>query len=79
MIERGGLKGGETLLVLGAGSGAGLAAVEIGKILGARVVAAASSQDKLDLAKRVVSVPKAEIDKRDAEWKRQRRADKKSK
>jgi NADPH2:quinone reductase len=50
LIERGALKAGETLLVLGAGSGAGLAAVEIGKILGARVVAAASSQDKLDLA-----------------------------
>ena len=50
LIERGRLQAGETLLVLGAGSGAGLAAVEIGKILGARVVAAASSQDKLDLA-----------------------------
>jgi len=50
LIERGALKAGETLLVLGAGSGAGVAAVEIGKILGARVVAAASSQDKLDLA-----------------------------
>jgi NADPH2:quinone reductase len=50
LIERGALKAGETLLVLGAGSGAGLAAVEIGKILGARVVAGASSQDKLDLA-----------------------------
>jgi NADPH2:quinone reductase len=51
LIERGALKAGETLLVLGAGSGAGLAAVEIGKILGARVVAAASSQEKLDLAR----------------------------
>jgi NADPH:quinone reductase len=50
LIERGALEAGETLLVLGAGSGAGLAAVEIGKILGARVVAAASSQDKLDMA-----------------------------
>jgi NADPH:quinone reductase len=50
LIDRGALKAGETLLVLGAGSGAGVAAVEIGKILGARVVAAASSQDKLDLA-----------------------------
>jgi NADPH2:quinone reductase len=50
LIERAGLEAGETLLVLGAGSGAGLAAVEIGKILGAHVVAAASSQDKLDLA-----------------------------
>ena len=50
LIERAGLETGETLLVLGAGSGAGLAAVEIGKILCARVVAAASSQDKLGLA-----------------------------
>ena len=38
LIERGRLQAGETLLVLGAGSGAGLAAVQIGKILGARVV-----------------------------------------
>jgi NADPH2:quinone reductase len=38
---------GETLLVLGAAGGVGIAAVEIGKVLGARVVAAASSDDKL--------------------------------
>ncbi len=44
------LKAGETLLVIGAGSGAGLAAVEIGKALGARVTAAASSDEKLALA-----------------------------
>jgi NADPH2:quinone reductase len=43
---------GEILLVLGAGGGAGLAGVEIGKALGARVVAAASSQEKLALALR---------------------------
>jgi len=50
LVGRGGLQQGETLLVLGAGGGIGLAAVELGKALGARVVAAASSQDKLDVA-----------------------------
>jgi NADPH2:quinone reductase len=49
--DRARLKAGEILLVLGAGSGAGLAAVEVGKALGARVVAAASSEDKLALAR----------------------------
>lgn len=47
---RGKLAAGETLLVIGAGGGVGLAAVELGKAFGARVVAAASSQEKLDLA-----------------------------
>lgn len=46
------LQPGETLLVLGAGGGVGLAAVDIGAVLGARVVAAASSDDKLELARR---------------------------
>jgi NADPH2:quinone reductase len=45
------LKDGETLLVLGAAGGVGLAAVEIGKALGARVIAAASSRAKLELAR----------------------------
>jgi NADPH2:quinone reductase len=45
--DRGGLKAGETLLVLGAAGGVGLAAIEIGKILGARVIACASTDDKL--------------------------------
>lgn len=51
--DRGRLKPGETLLVLGAAGGVGLAAVEIGKVLGARVIAAASSADKLALCKRL--------------------------
>jgi NADPH2:quinone reductase len=51
--DRGRLKAGETLLVLGAAGGVGLAAVEIGKILGARVIAAASSADKLALCKQL--------------------------
>lgn len=47
LVDRGGLTAGETLLVLGAAGGVGLAAVEIGKILGARVIACASTDDKL--------------------------------
>lgn len=48
--DRGQLKPGETLLVLGAAGGVGLTAVELGKVMGARVIAAASSDDKLKLA-----------------------------
>lgn len=44
-------KAGETLLVLGAAGNTGLAAVEIGKAMGARVIAVASTQEKLDIAK----------------------------
>ena len=51
LIDRGQLKAGETLLVLGAAGGVGLAAVMIGKALGARVIAAASTWEKLDLAR----------------------------
>jgi len=45
--DRGSLQAGETLLVLGAAGGVGLAAIEIGKALGARVIACASSDEKL--------------------------------
>ena len=45
--DRAALQAGETLLVLGAAGGVGLAAIEIGKALGARVIACASSEDKL--------------------------------
>jgi NADPH2:quinone reductase len=48
--DRARLKPGETLLVLGAGGGVGIAAVELGTAMGARVIAAASSEDKLGLA-----------------------------
>jgi NADPH2:quinone reductase len=48
---RGELQPGETLLVLGAGGGVGMAAVELGKLMGARVIAAASSDEKLALCK----------------------------
>jgi NADPH2:quinone reductase len=50
--DRAALKPGQTLLVLGAAGGVGLAAVELGKAMGARVVAAASTQEKVDLCKR---------------------------
>jgi NADPH2:quinone reductase len=50
--DRARLEPGETLAVLGAAGGVGLAAVEIGQAMGARVIACASSQDKLDLARR---------------------------
>lgn len=50
LADRGDLKKGETLLVLGAAGGVGLAAIEIGKVMGARVVAAVSSDEKARVA-----------------------------
>jgi len=52
LIDRGQLRPDEVLLVHGAGGGVGLAAVEMGKMLGATVIAAASSEDKLAVAQR---------------------------
>ena len=49
--HRGQLQEGESLLVLGAGGHLGLTAVELGKLLGARVIAAASTEEKLDLCR----------------------------
>ncbi|WP_199458010.1 MULTISPECIES: NADPH:quinone oxidoreductase family protein [unclassified Marinobacter] len=49
--QRANLQPGETLLVLGASGGVGLAAVELGKAMGAKVIAAASSSEKLRIAK----------------------------
>jgi NADPH2:quinone reductase len=49
--NRAGLQAGETLAVLGAAGGVGIAAVEIGKLMGARVIACASSADKLAFAR----------------------------
>ncbi len=49
--RRAGLKPGESLVVLGASGGIGLAAIEIGKIMGARVIACASADDKLAFAR----------------------------
>jgi NADPH2:quinone reductase len=51
LVDRGALRAGETLLVLGAAGGVGLAAIEIGKALGARVIAAAGNPDKLAIAR----------------------------
>jgi NADPH2:quinone reductase len=49
--DRGGLKAGESVAVLGASGGAGLAAVEIAKLMGARVIAVASSPEKLAICR----------------------------
>ncbi|MGE3866781.1 MAG: NADPH:quinone oxidoreductase family protein [Hyphomonadaceae bacterium] len=49
--QRARLRAGETLLVLGAAGGVGVSAIELGKAMGARVIAAASSQEKVDFAK----------------------------
>ena len=51
LIDRGSLQPGQTLLVLGAAGGVGIAAIEVGKALGARVVAAVSSDDKAQAAR----------------------------
>ncbi|HYN45668.1 MAG TPA: NADPH:quinone oxidoreductase family protein [Allosphingosinicella sp.] len=71
LLDRGGLKEGETLLVLGAAGGVGLAAVELGKAYGARVVAAVSSEEKAQAAKaagadEVVIYPRGPFDKEGA-------------
>ena len=50
--DRAQLKPGETLAILGAAGGVGLAAIEIGKLMGARVIACASSDEKLEFAKK---------------------------
>lgn len=68
LLDRGHLKAGETLLVLGAAGGIGLSAVELGKAYGARVVAAVSSEEKGAAAREagadeVVVYPRAPFDK----------------
>ena len=47
--QRANIQPGETLLVLGASGGVGIAAIELGKAMGAKVIAAASTQDKVDM------------------------------
>ena len=66
--QRANLKAGETLLVLGAAGGVGLAAVELGKAMGAKVIAAVSSQEKADVciehgADEVIIYPSEDMDK----------------
>jgi NADPH:quinone reductase len=51
LVDRGRLQAGQTLLVLGAAGGIGIASIEIGKALGARVIAAASSEEKAQAAR----------------------------
>jgi NADPH:quinone reductase-like Zn-dependent oxidoreductase len=51
LLDRGQMKAGETLLVLGAAGGVGLAAIELGKAYGARVIAAVSSEEKAEAAR----------------------------
>lgn len=53
LIDRGALREGETVLVLGAAGGVGTAAIQIAKVAGARVVAAAGSDDKCELCREV--------------------------
>ncbi len=50
--DRANLKEGETILILGASGGVGLTALELAKLMGAKVIAAASSKEKLDLCKK---------------------------
>jgi NADPH:quinone reductase-like Zn-dependent oxidoreductase len=68
LVDRGHLKEGHTLLILGAAGGVGLAAIELGKAFGARVVAAVSSQAKAEAAKAAgadvtIVYPRAPFDK----------------
>ena len=53
LTTRAGLKAGETVLVWGAGSGVGSAAIQVSKLLGAKVIATAGSEDKLEKAKKL--------------------------
>jgi NADPH2:quinone reductase len=68
LVDRGHLKAGHTLLVLGAAGGVGLAAIELGKAFGAKVVAAVSSEAKAEAAKAAgadvaIVYPRAPFDK----------------
>ncbi|HWK34912.1 NADPH:quinone oxidoreductase family protein, partial [Sphingomonas sp.] len=68
LLDRGHLKTGQTLLVLGAAGGVGLAAIELGKAFGARVIAAVSSEEKAAAAKQAgadeaIVYPRAPFDK----------------
>ncbi len=67
--DRGELKAGETLAVLGASGGVGQAAVELGKIMGAKVIALASTDDKVEFAKECgaeIGINYSDVDVKDA-------------
>lgn len=66
LVDRGHLQPGETLLVLGAAGATGIAAIQIGKHLGARVIASASTQDKRDLC--LAMGADAAVDARSETW-----------
>lgn len=72
LVQRGRLQAGETLLVMGAGGAVGYAAVQIGKALGAKVIASASSQAKRDFA--IAGGADCAIDARAADWRDQLKA-----
>ena len=66
LSERAALRAGENLLVLGAAGGVGIAAVQIGRLLGARVIAAASTEEKREFATRFGA--DATVDYTRADW-----------
>lgn len=68
-LQEGRLAAGETLLVLGAGGGTGFAAVALGKMLGARVIASASSESKRDIA--LAGGADIAIDSNAVDWRQQ--------
>ncbi len=70
--DRGGLEAGETLLVLGAAGGVGLAAMAVAKTLGARIIAAASSAEKRELA--LAAGAEATVDYSDDDWRQELQA-----
>ena len=72
LVQRGRLAPGETALVLGAGGGVGLAAVQVAKALGARVIASASTQAKRGIAQGALA--DAVIDSTAEDWRAQVRA-----
>jgi NADPH:quinone reductase len=72
LVDRGHLATGETLLVLGAGGAAGYAAVELGKYLGARVIASASSPEKRAVA--MQGGADVAVDARCPDWREQVKA-----
>lgn len=72
LADRGGLRGGETLLVLGAGGATGRAAVQVGKYLGARVIASASGVDKR--AQALEAGADAVVDARSPRWREEVKA-----
>jgi NADPH:quinone reductase len=66
LVDRGRLQAGETLLVLGAGGATGVAAIQVGKLLGAKVIGSASSQAKRDIA--LAAGADATVDTRSETW-----------